>query len=237
MLDILMISHNRLEYLKKALEGVFNQTYKDWKLTIWDNDSDEEAKTWLESRKFDNRVSVIYSHVNESLACVTSKVFLQSEAEFVGKVDADTIVPPEWAERLIRAHRKHPFGFLGGFHFRREDLVGLTPNVEVFHGVCVWRKHHIGGCSYIIRREIFEGYEGEGVMGLSEYQEEIEKKGLINGYLWEPILWVEHMEDGRSPHCIKTDEYQQYKLKTRGLTIEQYTQGIPNPNYLHENTL
>ena len=70
-------------------------------------------------------------------------------------------------------------------------------------------------------------------MGLSEYQA---KMGLINGYLWNPILWVEHMEDPRSPHYIDSEEYNQYKIKTRGMNLKKYATSISNPNYLRENT-
>lgn len=228
-LEILMITHNRLEYLKKALPSVFNQTYRDWHLTIWDNGSQESVVDFLAKKIHGTKnVTVLLSRTNDSLASVTSRVFLHSKSEFLGKVDSDMVLPPDWAERLIAKHEEGHFGFLGGFHFRPEDLEGIEPIIE--NGI--WKKHHIGG-QFIIRRDDFKGYKGNGVMGLTEYQAEM---GLPNGYLWNPILWVEHMEDGRSPHFIDTPEYREYKLKTRGITLEQYTSSIPNPNYLRENT-
>lgn len=71
-------------------------------------------------------------------------------------------------------------------------------------------------------------------MGLSEYQAEM---GLINGYLWDPILWVDHMEDARSEHYINNEEYNNYKIKTRGISLAQYQGSIANEAYLKENTL
>lgn len=230
-LEILMITHNRLEYLKKALPSVLAQTYKDFKLFIWDNGSDQPVKDYLKSI-IDPRVKVYFNDVNSSLALVTTDVFLRSEAEFVGKVDSDTIVPPDWAERLIEAHKQYHFGFIGGFHFKQEDLNNLNPKITYFNGVDIWMKHHIGGCSFIIRRADFKGYKGDGVMGLSEYQAEM---GLVNGYLWNPVLWVDHMEDARSEHYIDTEEYNQYKLKTRGVSLAQYQGSISNQGYLKEN--
>lgn len=226
MLDILMITHNRLEYLKKALSSVLNQTYSDWHLTIWDNDSDEEVISWLCDFEH-SKVTKIFHIYNDSLAKVTTQVFLNSSAEFVGKVDSDMIISPDWANRLIKKHQEKHYGFLGGFHFRPQDLEGIKPIVE--NGV--WHKHHIGG-QFVIRREDFKGYKGEGVMGLSEYQAEM---GLPNGYLWDPILWVDHMEDTRSEHNINNEEYNKYKLKTRGISLERYQAGIANPTYLREN--
>ena len=71
-------------------------------------------------------------------------------------------------------------------------------------------------------------------MGLSEYQAEM---GFPNGYLWDPILYVDHMEDPRSEHFIKNDEYNKYKIKTRGISIDTYSAGIINHNYMRENAL
>lgn len=232
MLDILMITHNRLEYLQKALPGILSQDYKDWYLTIWDNASDKRTIDWLEKIEHD-RIHIQFSRENMSLASVTNRVFSQSEEEFVGKVDPDTIIPSDWASRLIDAHQKYHFGFIGGFHFKPEDLIGREPNIENFNGVKVWRKHHIGGCSFIIRREDFGIYDGSGVMGLSEYQAQMSQ---MNGYLWDPILWVDHMEDARSEYYINNKEYNNYKKKTRNMSLEKYQTGISNPNYLDENT-
>lgn len=232
MLDILMITHNRLEYLMKALPAVLAQDYKEWRLKIWDNGSDQKTVDWLKSLR-SNKITIYFNKTNDSLASVTSRIFLNSDAEFVGKVDSDTIVPPNWAHRLIVAHERYHFGFIGGFHFRPDDLVGRNPNIEALGGSYIWRKSHIGGCSFIIRRADFKGYTGEGVMGLTEYQIEM---GLPNGYLWEPVLWVDHMEDPRSPHYIATEEYNQYKIKTRGVTLAQYAGSISHQGYLNENT-
>lgn len=233
MLDILMITHNRLEYLKKAFPSVMAQEYVDFRLKIWDNGSDQETVRWLKAIEGTPNVSIHFNPTNDSLSSVTNKVFLESTAEFVGKVDSDTLVPFDWANRLIGAHQAYHFGFIGGFHFRKEDLKDIKPIISDYNGIKIWKKHHIGGCAFVIRREDFGGYEGAGMMGLSEYQAEL---GLVNGYIWDPILWVEHMEDGRSEHFIGTKEYADYKRKTRNISLAQYTHGAVNMTYLKENT-
>ena len=228
-LELLMITHDRLEYLEESLISVLNQDYKNFNLFIWDNGSNLKTIEWL--KKINHSKVRIYFHpFNESLAKVTTEVFGNNlTAEFVGKVDSDMIIPPDWASRIVAKHKEKHYGFLGGFHFRPEDIAGLKPIIE--NGV--WHKHHIGG-NYIIRREDFKGYSGEGVMGLSEYQAEM---GFPNGYIWDPILWTDHMEDARSHHYINSPEYNDYKKKTRGMSLEKYQTSIVNINYLKQNTL
>jgi len=228
MIEILLIAHNRLEYTKKAIQGLLDQTYQDFKLTIWNNGSTDDTEYYLETLT-DKRLNIIHNPTNDTLASVINRVFLASTAELVGKVDNDTLVPKDWLARLVEAHRAYHWGFIGGFHFRKEDLK-KTPILTEQNKVEVWQKPYIGGCAFLIRKEDFNkpiGIKGEDkrmFMGLSDYQIEFDKRVLTNGYLWSPILWVDHMEDTRSVHFIGDEEYQDYKLKMRGMSLEQNTE-------------
>lgn len=61
------------------------------------------------------------------------------------------------------------------------------------------------------------------LMGLSEYQHIFEKHGKINGYLWNPPIWVDHFEDARSKNHIDNDEYNAYKKNCRRMTVAEYS--------------
>lgn len=61
------------------------------------------------------------------------------------------------------------------------------------------------------------------LMGLSEYQHIFEKHGKINGYLWNPPIWVDHFEDARSKNHIDNGEYNAYKKNCRRMTVAEYS--------------
>jgi hypothetical protein len=141
------------------------------------------------------------------------------------------LLPPDYLEKLVNAHNKYNFGFIGGFHFLEEEMTGVKPIITEYNGVKIWEKPHIGG-NFIIRREDFEAYKGEGQMGLSEYQWTFRDRGLKNGYLWPPII-CDHMQDARSKH-----HHPEYKNKF-GLGSADYLatfirDSIP---YLRENNV
>ena len=235
MSDIIMITHNRLEYLKMSLPCLLAQDNKDFLLTIWDNGSRDDVIAYLDTIK-DPRVLVIKSNENIALAVVVSKLFERSTLTFIGKIDPDTIVSSDWLSRCVEAHNRTELGVIGGFHFRPEDLDGIEPKIDTINGVGVWQKTHIGGCAFLMRRKDFTAYLGNGLYGFTEFQQAFQRNGKINGYLWNPILYVEHMEDARSPFCIKTKEYEDYKMETRGSTINDYTNAMyVNNNYLKIN--
>jgi hypothetical protein len=58
--------------------------------------------------------------------------------------------------------------------------------------------------------------------GWTGYQQKLDELGYINGYPW-PFVHVDHMEDTRSPHCIRTKEHEEYKQALRGMSLEEFT--------------
>lgn len=250
MIDILMICHNRLDYTKIAINGVLRQTYKKFNFIIWNNASTDGTQEYLETIK-DPRVRVVNCQENKPLAEVINEVVRLSDAKYFGKVDNDTLVPIDWLERLVEVHEKEHLGFIGGFHFRRDDLDNVIPKLTpIAHKAHtepefeIWEKPYIGGCAFLIRREDFtepitiRGEDKRMFMGLSDYQMEFQKRGLKNGYLWSPILWVEHLEDCRSAHFIDSAEHQAYKFGMRGMSLQQNTDEnyIKARAYLEINT-
>lgn len=230
--EIIMITHNRLEYTKKALAALQKQTYP-FKLTIWDNASDDETVKFLRSLSFgvsEKDFKVVFSDKNLGLSEVTNKLFSESREDLVGKVDNDVIVPPDWLERCVKAHEAYEnFGFVGGFHFFPEDIENLKPHIDTYNGFDIWLKGHIGGCSFVIKRKDFVEIglietSDQILMGLSGYQHIFEKKGKINGYLWNPPIWVDHFEDARSQNHIDNDEYNSYKKNCRRMTVAEYSE-------------
>ncbi|PIP38785.1 MAG: hypothetical protein COX19_10850 [Desulfobacterales bacterium CG23_combo_of_CG06-09_8_20_14_all_51_8] len=230
--EIIMVIRDRLEYTKKAIESLVKQTYFDrFNLTIWDNDSSEETKNYLRGSvwaRYPFVRDVIFSEENKPLSEVTNTLFLKSNSDLIGKVDNDVIVPPDWLERCVKAHETYDdFGFIGGFHFLPEDIANLKPKIDTFNGIDIWRKGHIGGCSFIIKRKDFVDIgliptSDKILMGLSEYQHIFHKHGKVNGYLW-PLIWVDHFEDVRSPNHIDNPEYNDYKWACRRMSIAEYS--------------
>ena len=223
MVELIMVTYNRLDYTKKAVRALLKQT-QPFRLTIWDNGSRKDTVKYLK-RLNDKRIKIILNDKNYGLSHAVDCVFSDSSADYIGKVDNDTLVPPKWLEKCVESHKKTDLGFIGGFHFRKEDMKGITPKITEINGVKVWEKSHIGGCSFVIKRSDYQAYGkigGEGIWGLTDYQWKMYKNGKTNGYLY-PLIWVEHMEDSRSRHCINNKEHNLYKSRVRNLSINDAT--------------
>ena len=44
LISIIMNCYNGEKYLQEALDSVINQTYKNWELIFWDNNSSDNSK-------------------------------------------------------------------------------------------------------------------------------------------------------------------------------------------------
>ena len=51
LVSVILNCHNGEQFLKEALDSVINQTYKNWELIFWDNQSNDKSKSILQSFK------------------------------------------------------------------------------------------------------------------------------------------------------------------------------------------
>lgn len=240
MIQLCMVTWDRLNYTKKAIESVLNQDEENFKLTIVDNGSKDGTVEYLKTLE-DPRIDLVLWERNKGLSTATHHVFKDSEEDYLGRVDNDTILPPDWLRRCIEAHEGFDnFGFIGGFHFQKEDMKDIEPRIEIFDGIGAWRKPHIGGCSFLIKNEDYKKFGkigGEGVMGLTDYQHKFTDAGKVNAYLY-PFIWVDHQEDRRSPNNDRSQEYENYSVRCRNMDSMDYTIQFRRDaeSYLNENT-
>lgn len=96
---VLFTTYNRLEYTRQSLPALMASDCG--LILVVDNNSTDGTKEYLQSIKSD-RIHVIYEKENTGVAGAMN-LFLQLTHgdKYVGKVDNDTIVPPDWCSRLL----------------------------------------------------------------------------------------------------------------------------------------
>jgi GT2 family glycosyltransferase len=151
---VLMITYNRLEYTKLALESLFNSKGVD--IYIIDNGSTDGTQDWLYSQPWGVAWNITFNKSNLGIAGAMNQFMaLTQGAEFVGKVDNDTIVPQDWCTKLL-AHMnkvdivqaKHPIlkaTHEGGF----DQWVSTMPASGPLRF-----NHFVGGSGILFRRNI-----------------------------------------------------------------------------------
>jgi len=229
-IKVLVITYNRPGYTEQSLEQLCRTAPPNLKLTIWDNASDQETRDVV--AKFENRPCVermVFNAQNDKLRKPTNWFWENSrDADLIGKVDDDCLVPSNWCSVLEQAHRDIPrAGVLGCWRFLPEDYrhEKAVKKIEAYGHHQVMRNCWVEGSGYLMKREIVDAL---GVLQeedtFTDYCIKAAAKGYINGWYY-PFLYQEHMDDPRAPHSgIRTEEdfhrliplsARNFKIKTR----------------------
>ena len=60
LVSVIMNCHNGEKYLRESINSVMSQSYKNWELIFWDNNSNDNSKKVLLNFK-DKRIKYFYS--------------------------------------------------------------------------------------------------------------------------------------------------------------------------------
>lgn len=158
-IPVLMITHNRLEYTKKAFNALFFS--EDVLVYVVDNGSTDGTAEWLDGNNMPLMVTVIRNDKNEGIAGAMNQFLnITQPFEYVGKVDNDTVVKRDWAVRLqsvlecynldivqARHHiipATHPGGWEGFVSKMYKIRQGL------------YEHHFVGGSGIVFRRSVVD---------------------------------------------------------------------------------
>ena len=93
LISILMNCFNGEKYLEEALNSVFQQTYENWELIFWDNNSNDKSKQIISSFK-DKRIRIFTSLVHTNLGEARKEAYKKVQGDYLAFLDVDDI----WAK-------------------------------------------------------------------------------------------------------------------------------------------
>ena len=101
MISVIIPVYNVEPYLRKCLDSVVNQTYKDLEILIIDDGStDGSGAICDEYGNIDSRIRVFHTE-NKGLSCARNLGLDEAQGEWIGFVDSDDWIEPDMYEVLI----------------------------------------------------------------------------------------------------------------------------------------
>ena len=88
MISIIMITYNRGLYIRKAIESVLKQSYKDWELIIIDDCSTDDTAEIIKSIN-DERIKYFRNEINLGISKSRNRALSLCKGEFVAVLDSD----------------------------------------------------------------------------------------------------------------------------------------------------
>lgn len=89
-ISIIMNCHNGEKYLHFSLQSIINQTYKNWELIFWDNNSKDRSKKIISNFK-DKRIKYFYTKKFYTLYKSRNLALSKAKGDFFCFIDVDDL--------------------------------------------------------------------------------------------------------------------------------------------------
>jgi glycosyltransferase involved in cell wall biosynthesis len=97
--SVIVPTYNRLQYLRTAIDSIFNQTHSDWELLIADDGSEEATREYLRELSCLPKVRVIWLAHTGIPAAVRNAALREASGKYVAFLDSDDL----WDRRKLEA--------------------------------------------------------------------------------------------------------------------------------------
>ena len=114
--SIILTSYNKPEYVGKSIEGILNQTYKEFELFIMDDNSDEETQRVISGYLKDKRIKYFCSSITSlseraekiRYAALINQALKMCEGKYISYATDDNVYRPQRLEKMVSALNTHP---------------------------------------------------------------------------------------------------------------------------------
>lgn len=224
-IELIFITYNRLIYTTKALTSLLNCD-DDFKLTIWDNNSNDGTVEFLRSVKDPRIAQIVFSKRNVGQITATNQVWSSSKCDLIGKVDNDCLLTPGWTKRFSLAHNDiEELGIIACWHFFQDDFEYERARHKIQHlnGHYILRHPWTCGTGFLIKRKTYLRYGPIQSNKTTSFWIKLAKNGLVNGFYY-PLILQEHMDDPKSKHSMLRDEDSYQKMKNLSYNLQFHNQ-------------
>lgn len=110
LVSIIMPTYNSEMYIKKSINSVLRQTYKNWELIIVDDCSTDTTKKIIRSIN-DERIKLFELTKNQGAAVARNTGLKKARGEFIAFLDSDDLWKPEKLTLQVKYMKKNNYKF------------------------------------------------------------------------------------------------------------------------------
>lgn len=111
LVSIIINCYNSEKYLKDTIDSVINQTYKNWELIFWDNQSTDHSADIVKSYQ-DDRIRYFFADEHTSLGEGRNLALNKALGEYVSFLDADDFYYPDKITKTVSAFSSDKVGLV-----------------------------------------------------------------------------------------------------------------------------
>ncbi len=162
--SIIINCYNGEKYLKEALNSILNQTYENWEIIFWDNQSSDLSAKIFKSYK-DKRFKYFYSENHTSLYKARNLAIEKSSYDFIAFLDTDDL----WERNKLELQMPHfdnkeiglvfsNFWLLKGNNNKKKLYINKTlPSGKIYNDLI--NNYCVGILTTIIRKKSYQNLD------------------------------------------------------------------------------
>ncbi len=110
-IDIIIPNYNKAKYLNQCLDSIISQTYKNWKIYLVDDNSNDRSVEVLQKyQKFDN-INFFFLKENKGPAFCRNYGIEHSKSKYLAFMDSDDFWPENKLEKQLNEMIKNDYNF------------------------------------------------------------------------------------------------------------------------------
>lgn len=115
IVSVVMPVYNRAQYLKRSINSVLNQTFKEWELIVVDDGSSDDTFRVVDEYIAGYENIRYMKHSNRRTALTTNVGILASSGEYLAFIGSDDEYKPDYLQERV-------------------DFLSAHPNIDFIHG-------------------------------------------------------------------------------------------------------
>lgn len=171
LISVIVPVYNSEKYLKNCISSIRNQTYDNLEIILVDDGSPDNCPAICDEwEKKDNRIKVIHKK-NEGVSSARNAGLDAATGEFIGFVDGDDIIAPNFYEILVAQAEEHKADISACYFTHYNDDYSIykdsecyiesqktyTPNELLHEYFESCKGEWVSFCNKIIRSSLFSG--------------------------------------------------------------------------------
>ena len=154
VVSIVMPVYNGEKYLRKSIDSVMKQTFKDWELIIVDDCSiDSSPEIMSEYAELDDRIKVVHNVVNSKIPTSLNNGFEKASGNYYTWTSDDNLYEKNAIEKMVKYLDKHEDIGLVYSYMKFIDELGRETGVFKAQPENIFSNNCIGAC-FMYRADI-----------------------------------------------------------------------------------
>ncbi len=201
LISVIMNCYNGDKYLEKSINSLISQTYQNWELIFWDNNSQDKSKNIF--KKFqDKRLKYYHNNETTTLYKARNLAIEKSEGELLTFLDVDDYWSPKKLKFQVDFFLKFPdINFVYGNYYilneklkmkkialKKKDLI----SGKIYNSLI--EKYNVGLVSICLRKKIFDKFDERfEIIGDFDLTLKLSKNNVF-GVIHEPLSYYRFHE-------------------------------------------